>query len=521
MLPAVKLKSPGSCFGDSAWTVHGKSYIGEKAVAAAYAGADGLALEVVRERMVRAWDEADAKAVSEESQFRLPVLDEPSRKLLRFFRWCSDRSGTRSMYVRTSIETETYAYTDDPMLSATAITLGGTSLHALMNQAYYGYLEQGEFRWAMRKGEGSMVAPTLDDLWKKHLKAQWEQDGSFRLEQMPTEISADPQRPAFLHVEPAKWVPGPTPAWDGWMEQMPECCRQVFRAWVGSVFDPLNKGRQALWLRDGGYSGKSSVGRALNRYMGGVGVGSISHGSMSDKFGYSSVYGKRLIIYGDNKNARLLSSERVHSLLGHDTVMIERKGIDAFPAIIHARLMVFSNITPDVDLVARNEVSRLCFIPLSEPPEHILSRYCETDLDGRVLRRRDGTPVFIGGNLEDELLSEMGAFLGRCRQDYEELCPHRQDIVVPEPMWELLVRDCASAEHLEAEHFIDGYLEFGEDFECEPVDLKKKWDELGGKGGPLGWSQFKRHLHDAYRVTTETVSVGKRTRRVLRGIRLL
>lgn len=435
-----------------------------------------------------------ASAGAAEGDIKMSSLCEADRILFSSFRWWAER-GRHAYFVKTSLEAETYVLTDDPLVESTCVDLGGRSLYDMMHEAYLGYLAKGEIP-AKRQEDGSLVAQTLAEYWQTRVMPLWQHDATFRLPHLPKEISDDAGEPSFLHILHQELREGETPAWDGWLEQMPPVCRPIFRAWVWSIFDPRNRGRQCVWLRDGGYSGKSSVGRALNLYMGGVGVGTISKGSTSSQFAYSTVFGKRLLVYGDNKNPRLLSTEVVHSILGGDAVQVERKGQDSFSAILHAKLVVFSNVLPEIDLFARNEVSRVLYIPLSEPPEHVLKRYCEVGFDGKVMRREDGTPIFVGGNLTADLLGEMPCFLTRCRADYATYCPSGQDIAIPQEMWSMMDRDCCSPEQMAMEEFFSGHCEFEEGALASLSDLKRLWD-MDKVGDDMRWAAFRRYLLDA------------------------
>ena len=431
----------------------------------------------------------------------IPELSEELTGLFWPLKWHSSADGSRSEYIMSKPETELYTLTKDPMLSTQAMEWrNGSVLADAMNEKYIALASTGRLPFidAGKKdtaggGEGDnhvIQIPTLTEYWNTHIKKIWEQDSRFRLPSMPTEITTDPNVPAFFYFDTGRLTAGEHPNWDAWLTRMPEDARAVFRAWIYSIFDPENKGRQMLWLQDRGYSGKSSVFRAIKRYMGGQGVASISKDSMSDKFGYSQVFGKRLVIYGDTKNPKLLHSEKIHSLLGGDPVQIERKHNDAFTAEIHARLIVASNIPPEVDLSARNEVTRLIFVPLHEPPIDVLKQYCQLDAKGDIVRYDNGDPKFIGGNLDELLFEEMDYFLNTCREDYKELCPHHRDIPLPNSLMETLQTRCPSPEHIKMEAFVNERLEFVVEGRCPPMELEKAFQEFG-KSRPSSFEMGK------------------------------
>jgi len=425
--------------------------------------------------------EGDAKVI-------IPELPEEVVGLFSNFMWSSSRDGTKADYVRAEPETEMYSLTKDPILSAHSIPWrNGKTLIEAMNDMYLRLAHSGKLPFVDKEKSDSadgtseetiLRIPTLTEYWRTHIKSIWEQDGRFRLSDHPTTITTDPNTPCFFFFDLDKIKEGEHPHWTAWLTRVHPDARPVLRAWLYSIFDPQNKGRQCVWFTDKGYSGKSSVFRALTRYMGGHGVASVSHGSMSDKFGYGQIFGKRLVVYGDNKNPKLLHSEKIHSILGGDVVQIERKFADAFSGEIYAKVMVASNIPPEVDLAARNEISRIFYVPLNDPPEEVLKTYCQLDGSGNIVRYPDGSPKFVGGKLDELLFGEMDAFLYTCAKDYKELCPQRRDIPLPDRVWEMLQVQCPSPEHLQLEQFLDERLEIADDKECTPAELDKAFQEF-------------------------------------------
>ena len=455
------------------------------------------------------WQDAIDEQRSEhhEQKFVVPELGEATRNLFGWFKWASEKDGTWAMYVRTDSEAQTYVLTKDPMRTAAAIEMdlgdGETrTLEDMMEEGYkclamkgqLDFLEKDKVNENGEQKRGTIMLPTLAEYWETRIRKVWERDSRFRLAHKPVEISTKHDKPSFFFWDSARLKEGPHPNWDSWMLSMPEYARPAFRAWIFGIFDPRNHGRQALWLQDRGYSGKSSVFRSLEKFIGRHAVGSISHGSLGNQFGYASVYGKRLVIYGDNKNPKLLHQEKIHSILGGDIVSIERKGIDPFSAPIHAKLLVASNVPPEVDLFARSEVTRILYIPLHEPPEESMLAYTK-HRDGKVMRHKDGTPIFVGGNLEEKLFPEIPAFLATCARDYAELCPNHTDIVLSSEMWEALHTRCASPEHLAVERFVKLELEFGKKLTCSQVDVGELFhDFLKGKSTNYDSSRLRTYL---------------------------
>jgi hypothetical protein len=262
-----------------------------------------------------------------------------------------------------------------------------------------------------------------------------------------------------------------------------------------------------MWLQDQGYTGKSSMIRAISRFMGTRSVAAIGKDSMHNQFGYSTVYGRRLAVFGDNKNPKLLHDSKIHSILGGDIVPIERKNIATFSAPIHAKLLIGANTPPEVDLGARSEVTRILYIPLQEPPESVLKGFCALDEHGNVKRQKEGTPVYVGGNLEDLLFHEIHFFLGTCMGDYKELCPNRMDIAMTEEMWDVLNSRCPSPEHLGIEKFVGSELTFGKGLSTDPSDMMAAYQEFNklNRSTSFDFSRLKTYLETRHKVTNSFV----------------
>lgn len=448
-----------------------------------------------------AYEDAIKQIAGATPEYYIPKLPTDVVELFKCFRWHSSEDGTSSIYVQSG-PNSTFVLTIDPMKTASALSIGGNqSLEDYMIEEYLRLARQGLLPFVDDKqtndqGEvksGPVMLPTLSEYWEEHIKKIWASDSRFRLPHRPVEISTDPQKPSFFFWDSSKIHKGPHPAWDRWMNVIPVHARPVFMAWIASIVDPQNKGRQALWTQDQGYSGKSTVMRVLAKFLGPHAVGAISKDSFSDKFSYASIYGRRLVVYGDNKNPKLLHHEKIHSVLGGDIVQIERKNVQPFSAEIHAKLWISANCLPEVDLGSRSETTRVIPITLQEPPEEVLAAYCKTDSQGRVVRQKDGSPVYIGGNLEEQLLPEMPAFLYSCNEHYLALCPNRMDIVLSEEMWESMQLHCPSPEHLNLERFLEQELEFGPEFTVRPEELQEVFNS---------WSKGRANQFDYSRLGT-------------------
>lgn len=122
------------------------------------------------------------------------------------------------------------------------------------------------------------------------------------------------------------WQPseGQFPAWEEFLQRLTD--RDAFMAFVWSCFDPTNKSRQYLLLRGEGQDGKSAVLGVMHTVFGQAACSVNAAAVKEARFFFSSVYGKRLVLYPDCKNARFGMTEIVRTLTAGDPVPIEFKG---------------------------------------------------------------------------------------------------------------------------------------------------------------------------------------------------
>lgn len=259
---------------------------------------------------------------------------------------------------------------------------------------------------------------------------------------MPKIFTNDRHTPCFhfFDLEAAKEVQGEHPAWDEFTSRFTPDEADVFRAFVWSIFDADNKGRQCLYIYDRGYSGKGVVFDAIAHYIGPDLHAALSKDSAINQFAYSKVWDKRLVTVGDNKNANFIRSQFAHSLLGGDWIDVECKGQDSFSAKPQCRVMVGSNKALSIDAKARNESSRVLPIHPDDSEDALVKRNLVVlDDDGNPRHNYLGDPVLIGDpEWGERLKAQFPAFLASCWPAYQRLCPRRCEIIMPEESAEIL-----------------------------------------------------------------------------------
>jgi len=237
--------------------------------------------------------------------------------------------------------------------------------------------------------------------------------------------------------------PGPTPNWDQLLERINkgsncEEASKIFLAWLWGCLESENNGREALWLQGPGMDGKSTISKALWYIVGQNHVSTVSQGSYKEnRFFFSDLYGKLLTIYGDNKNPRLISEGKIHSLLGQDAVPIEVKGVQAFSDIIRTKLLILSNIEPEISDV-KHEISRLIYLKIAP-------------LEGEISEIGDG-------HFLKKLIGEGSNLLGKARIEYQAYCKTDSNLTLPKKIDLLRRTGQINTESVLIGDFIEEYI---------------------------------------------------------------
>jgi hypothetical protein len=323
-----------------------------------------------------------------------------------------------------------------------------------------------------------------------------------RLDAEPLPLTWRSDVKAFKVFDPSTLKTGATPAWDEFLTRL--SIPEVFLAFIWSIFEPDNFGRQVLWLHGPGNDGKSRVINALTKYIGHRAVAAISQGNTSSQFFNSAVYGKRLAVFGDCMNTRLISTNAIHTLVGGDIVSIEAKGKQAFPGRVFCRVVVGSNYPPEIDNTP-NQTSRLLYLRVS-PLSSVISNL----------------PAGDDATFEGRLLAEMPFLLGKAKAAYDNRCPRNGRIVVSQDEFDSMMLYAKS----EIQEFIEQFAKehvmqvAGHAEECSAVTeyftyLAKTQGRLDVK--PLDAVLLNRYLEERLQLTRFR---GANGRRVWEGLKM-
>lgn len=372
-----------------------------------------------------------------------PQINEELVKLISRFRWFGTNEGKRILFVVIGQGNMMVKLTDDPIFTAQMTTLktkkGPISLYSYMEEQYINLRQQGlipqrdpillteDEKLRLQSDEDAVIEKpnpeSFKTYWETTLQELWELDNRFMLKEMPMAISDDPKAFCFLYFDKKSLEAhseDPTPFWDKCLLKMAEPMREVFMAYVYSVFDAKHWGRQALWLYGPGKTGKSHMISAISSFLGDNNTAAFSREGIKTQFGLSAVFGKRLVISPDTDNPRLLQYEKVQSFLSGDFASVEFKGQTGFSARVYARMLVASNVKPLIDTNKIEQTSRVIAIEVGHGPdkdEYIREvKYIDKDGTERVSYEDRGKV-----NLKEELLREMQSFLFKCQHAYNKL----------------------------------------------------------------------------------------------------
>ncbi len=277
---------------------------------------------------------------------------------------------------------------------------------------------------------------------------------------LPQAMSTSRTEPCLFFVDKKKIVRGPHPTWDVFEKKMTADEVKVFRAYVAGIFDPNNRGRQGLWLKGEGGSGKSAVITAIHDSLEGA-AAAVSPAALSNQFWASKIYGKRLVVYADCNYPRFLTDGKFHSVLGGDPVDVEHKHRASETHKVHCKVIVGSNYLPEINLEADDERSRVIMLLVGKGPDtkHLSA-------DGKLLGD-DG--------YEKGLRAEFWHYLHTCIGVYKEMCPTGQNILLPESVERQMNALCGSSDDGIFATMAHQCLEF--DDSAEPIDASvfQRW----------------------------------------------
>lgn len=423
----------------------------------------------------------------------------------KFIAWTSDDRGNVMWLARTNSTGNTWTIVDDILTYITGNKLDNVFIQELLSREYFKTRAKGKggptLYQIISEVDGSWSAPITKArlywaAWQNLLKLgdvnatdqdlaikaiQWMNERETNIDPFPTVFSKtgwlfnmwktsplasiempevmtnDPEIPAFSFVNLSLATKGSTPDFDGWLEMMPEYCRGPFCASLyASMTSDCTRLPQITYLHGEGNDAKSSLMESLNICFGDSMVGAIDGKSATDDFGAEALMGKRLLILGDAQSGNILNTNLVHAITGGDKVLINRKNEKKINYRFKSIVMIAANTPPQVNMNNRNEARRLFYVPLSDPSESTMRKFCEYDpTTGKILRRANGMPKYKSYDLTSKLVAEMPHIMDKCKVEFDKYCPApHKTLLLPDECFNLMMDKCGSDEIDQIESFM-------------------------------------------------------------------
>lgn len=260
---------------------------------------------------------------------------------------------------------------------------------------------------------------------------------------------------------------GTTLAWDNFLLQFNlDVERELFMAFVYSIFKADNFGRQILWLQGAGLSGKSTVVNVIADELKLYGehlVRTIAGKFNFDKYSFDGLDQARLSIVSDTKERALLSRPEILQITGNDYVHVQGKFKQAKTIKIFNKVIAVSNVSPFVSINKLHETSRMLYLRLDT--ELCKERFNYWYKVSHCERREWKT----------QLHQEFNRFLANCADYYYKYLNSDGNFEVPQMLWDKLEENSVSSYRNVVKAFVENCLEHISD---KKISLKSAQEKL-------------------------------------------
>lgn len=222
-------------------------------------------------------------------------------------------------------------------------------------------------------------------------------------------FSNDPTEPCLCYFDLENLPDEPTPAWDSFLYGFKKIeYRELFLAWVYSIFYAPNRGRQLLWIYGMGMSGKSTVIKALFYYLKGRNqqlAQTIEKRLFEDKYTMATFENCRLAIIPDNSDRWIINRDLIKNLTGADAASVRKMNKEKISVELYAKIMIASNRQPCVLIDVEHQISRIVYVALD---------------DERIFAARDAWKAEIDGQWDKKISQEIPAIIRKAKSCYEK-----------------------------------------------------------------------------------------------------
>jgi hypothetical protein len=279
---------------------------------------------------------------------------------------------------------------------------------------------------------------------------------------------------AFKYFDESILVDGPTPYYDNFCGRLdyPE----VFMAWVWSIFEPENNGRQIMWIKGKGHDGKSTVFNALSTFIGKEHSSNISEKDFKSGFFFNEVYGRILLCYPDCNIRKILEHEEIKNITGGDEQLINAKFAQPFKASVYSKVLIGSNIYPDVNMLFAYQKSRIICMDIAPLGEE------------------------FGGDSKagPALIKETPAFLKKCRAVYSKYVEKNSSLKLPKELIQDMKVKCTSLEMSIIEEFCNEKLVIGPTHSISRMQLQAAISTYFAEANMKGQATYSIPLFEEY-----------------------
>lgn len=235
---------------------------------------------------------------------------------------------------------------------------------------------------------------------------------------------------------------------------------RVFKAWIWGVYVAKNRGRQVMWVYDpDGQSGKSVFFKACFAALRKQGLvfNCNETDNLAGKFDTSAYYDKRLIVMPDVKNSKIIRYGIAHTISGNDELRVEPKNKQAFSFESNLKILIGSNVRPEIDIHARHERSRLLIIKWSLSKALKEEMAIKDDNGNPVIDEVTGDYILAGdATMGERLEAHMKPFLAECEEEYNLLCIN-DDTIKPLSTLDTIYDISKDCEHVYDDFFDKSY----------------------------------------------------------------
>ena len=216
-------------------------------------------------------------------------------------------------------------------------------------------------------------------------------------------------------------------------------------SWAGGLFEAGSSRQQYLYLQGAGGDGKGAFARFLNKVLCSEYFGAQE--PPSNQF-FGTMFDKRkLVCFTDLRDPKFLQSPVLLGITGGDPLQLEKKGIDVVNAAVKCRVLIMSNLSPEIKL-CNHDLRRILW-----------SRIAPLSSDVKLLNDDEYDAMFW---------AEAPGIIGKCMEAYKRRCPQNEPLKQSQEILDEIKNFGSSRADDIFEDFADFHFEF-----YPPVDGKK------------------------------------------------